>query len=764
MKTIRLLYHFFGSVYFAIILIAFSALFVITGTILESQSDSHLYAAQWTYQHPVFKALLFFFFVNILFSAVRRWPFKWGHFPFLLTHLGLLMIIAGTYIKTEIGLQGNLTIWEGSGNDLVLIPNTESIWVEKNGDDKIVASLPFKKDQLRSSLRDPKLNNFSIKLLAGFPHVREDLEAWIRNSTLYLFGYPPLKASFEDVHSFNYNGMDGELMYISGGEFYEIVKTLYTKNLKIKLNSENEINFDQILNQGIAMLDGSHINAELKFTEHPFRILFSHEIEGLKSKGEIHLSGEMALICQRTHSEKIKSSIPPIDLVRDKPLIAFIEDNDKKVHLLALDQVGRLLLKPLEKSSMTHIQAYHYGFGGYSTQLQLPIFANPPNRVAKECYWLNQIETQISAAMNQASILSPPIRYLIQTPDQPSKETIKCLVEFLHAWNQSPTLLMSTADSFSPALIRLFQAIDLSDIPKEDQKACCWIERLFQQLDLDKRSTQSTIDYLVQHKWPLVDSIKEIQTDHPEQIPLVLAQQIYGISPQLPDTTQPDGSLDQKIRFFCAYFLAYGIDSELVNPLRSNFVEEDFSQINPSDAQPLILETPLSTRLSEEPPPKKIEDWCGCVVLEAREGLQKQTLALAYQRNGEGFKWPIFGGSYVLRYQPQFIRIPYRLRLRQARDIRYLDSDQPFSYECDIILTDIEGRQAEATLSMNRVYETWEGHRFYLAGIAGSTEDQFGIKRAQIVVNYDPAKYWLTYPGGMLVFLGTLLLFFKKRR
>ena len=33
----------------------------------------------------------------------------------------------------------------------------------------------------------------------------------------------------------------------------------------------------------------------------------------------------------------------------------------------------------------------------------------------------------------------------------------------------------------------------------------------------------------------------------------------------------------------------------------------------------------------------------------------------------------------------------------------------------------------------------------------------------QIVVNYDPAKYWLTYPGAIILSLGILLLFWQKR-
>src|SRR4051812_16691922 len=99
MKLVKSLYYFLGGVYFALILISSVALFVIAGTFIESLTQSHSYAALFTYENPLFSALLWGFFINILFSATRRWPFKWKHIPFLITHLGLLMILAGVLAK-----------------------------------------------------------------------------------------------------------------------------------------------------------------------------------------------------------------------------------------------------------------------------------------------------------------------------------------------------------------------------------------------------------------------------------------------------------------------------------------------------------------------------------------------------------------------------------------------------------------------------------------------------------------------------------------
>ena len=103
MKSI---YHFLGSVYFALILITTVAIFVVAGTFVESATQSHRYAALFTYESIFFVALLWGFFINILFAATRRWPFRLNHVPFLITHLGLLMILGGALTKHYFGVQG----------------------------------------------------------------------------------------------------------------------------------------------------------------------------------------------------------------------------------------------------------------------------------------------------------------------------------------------------------------------------------------------------------------------------------------------------------------------------------------------------------------------------------------------------------------------------------------------------------------------------------------------------------------------------------
>ena len=122
--------RFLASFKFAIVLIFFSAVLVIAGTFLESTHDSHRIAEDWIYHNPIFQVLLAGYFVNILLSALSRYPFKKRHIPFLITHLGLLMIISGVFIKTQFGVQGHMQLIEGTASDDLIYPNKPALYVE----------------------------------------------------------------------------------------------------------------------------------------------------------------------------------------------------------------------------------------------------------------------------------------------------------------------------------------------------------------------------------------------------------------------------------------------------------------------------------------------------------------------------------------------------------------------------------------------------------------------------------------------------------
>jgi len=423
-----------GSVYFAILLIATTVLFVIVGTFLESWSGSHLYAAYFTYQSPVFQLLLGLYFVNILLATLNRLPFKKGHIPFIITHIGLLLLLAGVFCKSYFGIQGAMGIAEGSGSNQIFLPNTYALLIEDHEKRHL---LPLKKELHTDGL--------SITLLEWSEHAQERFEGFIKGEWGHLVGLPPFEVGGAPLNTTHY---------------------------------------------AIQALHGAYQS--------------------------ITFPGQASLF--------------------------FVQDEEKKEHLVAFNETGEKFTHSFEDQAFL---IFDKGFGGYGVFAELPAHF-------------------------------PPI--------------------------------------------------------------------------------------------------------------------------------------------------------ELIAPL---------------------------TRVSKALQPHRIkEELTPRIRLLVSDETHSEVLNLTYDKFATGFKWPALDGKYLFRFQSLEQTIPFHVRLRGARQINYLGTAQPYSFESDLIID-----QEETTISMNHVFEK-NGFRFYLANLVSLPQ---GAKRAQIVVNHDPTKYYLTYPGAIILALGMLLLYLRKR-
>lgn len=222
MRRLKDLFHFLGGIHFAIALILTAALTVIAGTLLESKTGSHLLAARWTYEHLFFQLLLSLFFINILFSALRRWPFRKKHIPFLITHLGLLMIISGTIVKNRFGLQGQMSVWEGSGSRQVLLPRTYAVYLEgkdysSTQTQASLVALPSFKPGTYFPYHFPDVK---FKIIGYAPHVKEKQEAWIKEDKAYLSGIPPIPVDIWEPPS----------PFLKGAFILKLMETLFNRS------------------------------------------------------------------------------------------------------------------------------------------------------------------------------------------------------------------------------------------------------------------------------------------------------------------------------------------------------------------------------------------------------------------------------------------------------------------------------------------------------------------------------------------------------
>jgi len=188
------IFSFLASIYFALFLILSTIVLVTLATFIESYSKSHLLAAAVVYQNPLFTLLLWGYFVNILFSALKRFPFKRRHIPFLITHAGLLMVLAGCLLKSYFGLQGQMTLLEGESSSHIVIPKSYALQIE---DRTNIYQSPIHKKSKRIATKSA----LSIELIEWRQHCEPIVLSWIKKGGLDLFGYPSIPLTVFDKES-----------------------------------------------------------------------------------------------------------------------------------------------------------------------------------------------------------------------------------------------------------------------------------------------------------------------------------------------------------------------------------------------------------------------------------------------------------------------------------------------------------------------------------------------------------------------------------
>jgi hypothetical protein len=116
-------FHWLGSLKIAVPLLIAIAVVLAYGTIYETRFGTAA-VQRFVYQAWWFQALLSFLGINLAVSALQRWPWKPRHAPFLLAHLGIILILVGGIIGARWSVEGQLIIPEGQAERVLLLPQT----------------------------------------------------------------------------------------------------------------------------------------------------------------------------------------------------------------------------------------------------------------------------------------------------------------------------------------------------------------------------------------------------------------------------------------------------------------------------------------------------------------------------------------------------------------------------------------------------------------------------------------------------------------
>ncbi len=114
------IFSWLASLELAIFLILVLAICLATGTIYEAKYSAAV-ASQIVYRSVWMQCLLWLFVINIAAAAVSRIPWRRHHIGFLITHLGLIVLLVGSYFTQRFGVDGTMAIAPGESEHRVQI-------------------------------------------------------------------------------------------------------------------------------------------------------------------------------------------------------------------------------------------------------------------------------------------------------------------------------------------------------------------------------------------------------------------------------------------------------------------------------------------------------------------------------------------------------------------------------------------------------------------------------------------------------------------
>lgn len=132
---------------------------VAAGTIFESIYSAE-YARIAIYDTFWFNIFLGFLGLNIFAAMMSRYPWKLRHLGFVITHIGILILLFGSFVTKVVGVDGSLQIQEGGTGNTVVLPDLMIAYQFDNSPS--VVSVGFKKSLFTQDASDLSSLNSDI--------------------------------------------------------------------------------------------------------------------------------------------------------------------------------------------------------------------------------------------------------------------------------------------------------------------------------------------------------------------------------------------------------------------------------------------------------------------------------------------------------------------------------------------------------------------------------------------------------------------------
>jgi hypothetical protein len=163
--------HSLGSLDLAILLLLSLAGVIAVATFLESGFSARV-ARAYVYNAPWFNLWLLLLALNLTCSAATRWPWEKKHAGFVITHAGILVLLAGALLGRAQGFEGSVDLLQGAPPSREVLLDRPRLTVESPATGQLF-STPF----------DPEVRSPRTDRPRSFPLPSSDVRLLIDNFT-----------------------------------------------------------------------------------------------------------------------------------------------------------------------------------------------------------------------------------------------------------------------------------------------------------------------------------------------------------------------------------------------------------------------------------------------------------------------------------------------------------------------------------------------------------------------------------------------------
>jgi len=146
--------HMLGSLKLALLLLFTIALACAVATFTESSFNTKV-AQVYIYRNPLFTAWLVVLCINLLCVTLTRIPWQRKHVGFIITHYGIITLLAGAMIGRATGYEAFIKLQKGEAPKNILSTNDPILFVEHPRTGRI-ETIPFEAEVRRPSVARPR--------------------------------------------------------------------------------------------------------------------------------------------------------------------------------------------------------------------------------------------------------------------------------------------------------------------------------------------------------------------------------------------------------------------------------------------------------------------------------------------------------------------------------------------------------------------------------------------------------------------------------